>query len=62
MVTVGQSDTQDETSGSSDSDTSHNSVKGPKEWEPITQQMFVKESREDDSIIEGEEERRTERV
>ena len=62
MITVGQSDNQDGTSGSSDSDTSNTSVKGPKVWEPITQQMFVKESWEDDGILEGEEERSKERV
>ena len=57
MITVDQSYTQDGTSGISDSDTSNNSVNGPKEWEPTAQQIFVKESWEDDSILEGEEER-----
>ena len=54
VITVGQSDTQDGTSGSSDSDTLNDSVKGPKGWEPILQQNFVKESWEDDSILEEE--------
>ena len=62
VITAGESDTQKETSTNSDSDISHSSVKGLMEWEQTTQQMFVKESWEDDSILEGEEEKSKERV
>ena len=37
-------------------------MKGTTEWEKTTQQMIVKESWEDDSILEGEEERSKERL
>ena len=57
VVKVGQSYTQEETSAGSDSKTSHNSEKGHKEREQKEQQMYVRESWEDDSIIDGEEEK-----
>ena len=56
VVGVGQSDTQEETSSGSDGKMSHASDKGHKEWTQKLQQMHVKETWEDDSILDGEEE------
>ena len=56
VVTVGQSNTQEERSFGSDGETSHNSEKGHKERAQKPQQMHVKETWEDDSILDGKEE------
>ena len=56
VITVGQSDTQDETNGGSDGETSQDSENDHREDAHKTTQMHVKDSWEYDSIINGEEE------
>ena len=57
LVPVGHSDTQKGTSNSRDSDSSKKCVKELKVniWEPNKKQRLIKESWEDDSLVEREE-------
>ena len=56
VITVGQSDTQDETSGGSDGEMSQDSTNDHRKGAYKPKQMHVKDSWEDDSILNGEEE------
>ena len=53
---VGQSDTQEETSGGSDGEASQDSENGLRKCAHKLKQMYVKDTWEDDSILDGKEE------